>query len=269
MFIPRLGTDRTGHEYGQTYYVGGAGPFGNIGTIDVPKGLRRAGYKGAIEVFGWQSILGGTLRDQIDRERNEEQARLLAERIQQYLDEHPGRPVHIVALSAGTGIVTWALEMLPEGCRVGNVVFLSSSLSRGYDLAAALKHIDGRLSNFHSSRDPVLRYGVAITGSIDRESFSPSAAGLHGFSLPLDADEDVRQLYKLRLRNRPYQSSWARYGYRGYHTDNTTVEFVRHVVAPLVVQALAPAQPAAVSGSAPAPQPVTAPPAPARRGDRQ
>ena len=77
-----LGTDDRGREFGKTYFVGGAGPVGYVvGVHSVPKGLRRAGYRGAIETFGWQSVVGGTLRDQVDRSRNEEQARRLARRI--------------------------------------------------------------------------------------------------------------------------------------------------------------------------------------------
>ncbi len=261
MLIPRLGTDPNGDEFGQMWYLGGAGTFGNIGTIDVPKGLRQAGYRGAIEVFGWQSIFGGTIRDQIDRERNVEQARRLAHEIEAYSRTHPGRPASIIALSAGTGITTWALELLPEDCHVGNVIFLSSSLSRGYDLTAALRRVDGRLYNFHSARDPVLRYGIAIAGSVDRETFSPSAAGLYGFSLPADPSAEVRQVYKRRLQNRPYQSTWARWGYRGYHTDSTNVGFVQHIVAPLVMKRLDPdetpiaSRPPAPAAAAPAAQP--------------
>ncbi len=257
MLIPKLGTDPQGRDRGQTYYVGGAGALGNIGTIDVPRGLRRTGYRGGIEVFGWQSILGGTIRDQVDRARNEEQARRLAERIQEYLDQYPGRQVSIIALSAGTGIVTWALEMLPDGYNVGNVAFLGSSLSRTYDLSAALRHVGGRLYVFHSTHDAVLRYGTFVAGSVDRELFAPSAAGLHGFSLPPDAPQETRELYKQHLRNRPYQSTWARFGYRGGHMDCTSQDFVRRVVAPLVIERVAPlaaARPAepARAGRAPA-----------------
>jgi pimeloyl-ACP methyl ester carboxylesterase len=138
-----LGTDEHGRELGRTYFVGGAGGVGNVvGTIDVPKGLRAAKYRGSIEVFGWQSALGGTLRDMLDRGRNESEARRLAQRIQDYLDQYPGRRVNIIALSAGTGIATWALESLAPKYHVGSVVFLGSALSREYDLGVAVRPIN-------------------------------------------------------------------------------------------------------------------------------
>ncbi len=239
-----LGTSDHGRELGKTYFIGGAGSVGNVvGTVDVPLGLRQAGYKGATEVLGWQSVVGGTLRDEIDRSRNMGQARRLARRIQKYMDKYPSRPVHIIALSAGTGIATWALESLPPKYHVQTVVFLGSSLSRGYDLSDALRRVDKRLYAFSSTRDPVLRYVLPLTGPIDRDSGTSTAAGLCGFDLPEDASAAVRELYRQRLRNRPYKPAYARYGYHGLHTDGTSPAFVEHVVAPLLMQPGEPPEP--------------------------
>lgn len=238
-----LGTTDQGQEYGKTWYVGGAGPVGSVaGTLSVPRGLRQAGYRGAIETFGWQSVVGWTLRDQMDRERNEGQARRLAGRIEEYVRAHPGRRVNIIALSAGTGITTWALEALPEDVRVGTVVYLASSLSRQYDLSEALKRVDGKLYCFYSPRDPVLKYGVPVAGSVDRELFESNAAGSYGFAMPPGRDTRRAELYR-RLRNRPYRDEYAEYGYHGLHTDGTAQGFVAKVIAPLLKEPLQPAPP--------------------------
>jgi pimeloyl-ACP methyl ester carboxylesterase len=252
--IPRLGSDPRGGQYGLTFYVGGAWPLGHLGTIDVPKGLRAAGYRGAIEVFGWQSTLGGTLRDQLDRERNQEQARRLAERIRAYRRRHSQGRVNIVALSAGSGIATWALEALPEDLHVGTVIFLSSSLSRYYDLRPALRRIDGKLYNFYSPDDPVLRYAVPLAGSVDRETRGLDVAGLYGFQPPAHADPATTTAYQ-RVRNKPYRRQYGNYGYRGLHADATSVDFVRHVLAPLLLRADGPATPAAPPQAAADPTP--------------
>jgi pimeloyl-ACP methyl ester carboxylesterase len=230
----RIGTDDTGLEHGKTWYIGGAGPVGDaVGALDVPRGLRNAGYRGAIEVYGWQSE---TLRDQVDRSRNEKLARQLAGHIQKYLDAHPGRRVNIIALSAGTGIATWALESLDEGYRVGTVVFLASSISRRYDLSRALSRIDGRLYCFYSTRDNMLRLGVPFTGSVDRKGGSATVAGLYGFALPPMPEAETLQIYRERLRNRGYRREYRRYGYRGDHTDGTAPRFIEKVVAPLLME---------------------------------
>ncbi len=232
-----LGTDEHGRELGRTYFVGGAGSVGNVvGTIDVPKGLRAARYRGSIEVFGWQSALGGTLRDMLDRGRNEAEARRLAERIERYLDQYPGRRVNIIALSAGTGIAAWALESLAPKYHVGSVAFLGSALSREYDLGPALRRIDGHLYVFYSERDPLLKYGLLLTGSVDRES--TGAAGLYGFELPSGANEKTRRAYADKLRLRPYKPEYGNYGYYGGHTDSTSPKFIAKVVYPLLNEKL-------------------------------
>ncbi len=231
-----MGTDLRGSQFGRVYYVGGAGPLGNVaGATDVPRGLRKAGYRGSIEVVAWQSTFGGTVRDQVDRERNEDQGRQLARQIVGYARRYPGRPVNIVALSAGTGVATWALEKLPAGVTVDNVVFLASSLSRSYDLGPALMHVTRRLYNFYSPEDPVLRYGMPITGSVD-DYGSSTAAGLFGFEVPAGLSEGRRALYDMRVQNMPYRKQYREYGYRGLHTDGTSADFVQYVIAPLMTK---------------------------------
>jgi pimeloyl-ACP methyl ester carboxylesterase len=237
-WLSYFGTSDQGQERGKIWFVGGAGGIGNVvGTFDVPRGLKAAGYKGAIETFGWQSVVGGTLRDQMDRDRNEQEARRLAARIEDYMNQHPGRPVSIIALSAGTGIAAWALEALPPQRRVRTVVFLSSSLSRQFDLSPALGHVEDRLHVFYSDRDPVLAYLMPVAGSVDREWFSQSAIGLYGVALPTGSNAAAaRELYKQRVRNHAYQDAYAKYGYFGMHADSTAAGFIEHVVAPLVLR---------------------------------
>lgn len=250
----KTGTDLTGIERGITFYVGGAGPFGQIGNNSVPRGLRDAGYEGAIEVFPWQSMFGGTLRDQLDYERNRGEGKRLAKRIRAYLHEYPERPVNLIGLSAGTGIITFALEELPPEYEVNQVVFLASSLSRAYDLAPALGHVRGRLWNFYSSRDPILRYLARFTGSVDREFAGTALGGLEGFAPPPDADDETRLRYRLRVRNVGWREEYKAWGWDGLHTTGTSAAFIEHAVAPaLLGRGEAHEPPVASTGNHPAP----------------
>ena len=232
----RIGTDLRGEAAGKTFYVGGAGLFGNFGALDVPKGLGQGGFEGATEIFDWQSRFGWSLRDQFDRSRNQSQARRLAQEIQAYQDHFPGKPVHIIALSAGTGIATWALEQLPDGYGVNVAVFFGSSLSRNYDLTDALGHVDGMLYNFYSSKDQVLRNLVPLTGTIDRRYLGKSVAGLRGFAIPRGVDRAGRDLYRARARNMPWVRAYRRHSYRGGHTDGTSRSFIRHIITPMLLE---------------------------------
>jgi pimeloyl-ACP methyl ester carboxylesterase len=233
--FPRLGTDPRGGDLGKTFYVGGAGPIGNVvGSTSVPRGLRKGGYRGAIEVFGWQSVVGGTLRDQMDLSRNRNEGRRLAQKIIDYLDEYPGRHVNLIGLSAGTGILTFALEALPEEYRVGQVIFLGSSLSRTYNMATALRRFEGVCWNFYSTQDQVLKYAVPITGSVDRAFQGENIAGLHGLAPPPDATDATVRLYRRHVRNMPWQPEYRSYGWDGGHTGTTNAKFVAAILAQLI-----------------------------------
>lgn len=233
----RFGGDPSGAAFGKVFYVGGAGPVGNmVGARSVAEGLRRGGYVGAIEPVAWQSVLGGTLRDQMDIARNREQARRLADKICDYHDAYPGRRVHLIGLSAGTGIIAWAAEELPPGYRIDHVVFLGSSMAREYDLTPLLSKIDGQLWNFYSTSDPILRYAVPITGSVDRSARSVSLAGLFGFAPPRLAEHDARSLYRDKLRNMGWRTYYRQFGYHGRHTDSVKPAFVAEIIEPLLDQ---------------------------------
>lgn len=273
--LSTLGDDPAGAARGATFYLGGAGTFGNIGNYSVREGLRSGGYHGAIDVVPWQSWFGDVLRDQMDRTRNEREAQRFADRITEYARQYPGRRANIIALSAGTGIATWAIERLPDDVRVGTVVFLGSSLSRRYDLTAALGRLDGKLYVFYSPDDPVLRYGVPLAGTVDRDGDNRTAAGLTGFALPRSADPATVEIYNRKLRNMGWKPRYARYGYRGLHTDGTRERFVTAVIAPLMREPLDPREPlspqppahAQGTTTAPAPNAADARTAAANAGD--
>lgn len=236
-WMTELGSSSEGAEHGKTFFVGGAGSIGAVaGTFDVPAGLRKAGYRGAIEVFGWQAYVGDALRDQVDRERNIQEAQRLAERIAAYMHERPGRPVNLIALSAGTGVATWALESLPAGRRVERVVYLSSSMSRDYDLSTALLRVRAGLFNFYSPKDPLLAVLMRSVGTVDRGTWVGEAAGLSGFAEPPGASPQARSLYQSLVHNIGYRDEWSRYGYFGMHADSVAEDFICHVVAPVVME---------------------------------
>jgi len=217
---------------GITYYVGGAGPIGNIGSWDVPAGLVDGGYAGYIRVFQWQGLTH--VGDQMDPSRHRSKAVELAAEMRGYARRYPGRSIHIIALSAGTGVATLALEYLPESAQVDRVIFLGSSLSAKYDLTRALRRIRHGLYVIHSSGDPILRDVVKYTGTVDRSPAEEGIAGLEGFQMPPLPSSDTLGQYA-KLHNIPYRAEFADVGYTGKHTDTVRRDFIRAYIAPVLL----------------------------------
>lgn len=219
-------------QYGLTYYLGGAGPVGNVGSLDVPGGLQDAGYKGAVEVFTWQGLTHAG--DQMNLSRNRSKAAELAAEIKRYRKHYPSQEINIIALSAGTGIAAFALEYLPEGIQVDHAVFLGCSLSSKYDLTRALRRVRKGLYVVYSEFDPILKNVVWYTGTVDRSSAEEGVAGLEGFRLPDHLGPDTERQYA-KLHNVPYRYEFYDYEYEGRHTDCTRRGFISEYIAPAVM----------------------------------
>ena len=214
-------------EHGAVYYLDGAGNLG-FGKETVPLGLSDAGYRGAFHHFIWTSYLGIST-DQTWLTHNKKKGRRLAEKIQDHLTKYPDAEVHIIALSAGTGVATWALEALPSRYQVSNVVMLSSSLSSSYDLTRALKRVRGQMYFYYSPDDPVLSGVVPMVGSVDRTS--STVAGVTGARIPYRASPETRWLYQQKVKN----VSWQPQAMQLPHAGTTERGFIRDMVGPIIV----------------------------------
>jgi hypothetical protein len=217
---------------GITYYVGGAGPVGNVGSWDVPQGLAEGGYQGYVKVFAWQGMTHAG--DQMNLSRNRSKAAELAAEIRAYHRKYPSRNINLIALSAGTGIATFALEYLSEEFEINRVIFLSCSLSSRYDLSRALRRIRGGLYVVYSPDDPILKDVVWYTGTVDRSSAEEGIAGLEGFHPPARGGVDTLRQYQ-KLHNVEYRPEFAEVGYTGLHTDPVKRDFIRAYIAPVLL----------------------------------
>lgn len=246
---------------GILYYVGGAGQLGNVGFISIPLGMQDGGYEGYVELVPWQGFV--TAVDQINYDRNRGKAIELGDKIRRAEIRYPDSPIDIIALSAGTGIATFALESLPENVRVRNVVFLGCSMSSRYDLTRALKRVDGKLYVFYSEDDAILSRIVPYTGTVDRKDTSDGIAGLDGFMLPSRPDSGTLRQYR-KVRDIRYMPQFAETGYDGGHMSSTERKFIARYVAPLIL-----GQPCEVALAAHCPADDAKPPRPRRAADRR
>jgi len=224
----------------KTYFLDGAGNYG-FGKETVPLGLADGGYQGHVEHFIWTTYLGAVV-DQISVGHNRREGRNLAGRIQEFLDTHSDGEVNLIGLSAGTGVVVFALESLEPKYHVQNVVMLSSSLSADYDLTGALRHVDGGIYFFWSPDDPILGGVVPIIGTVDRSPHRTSPAGTWGARLPFGAGKQSRQLYGDKVHNVRWYPEPLIGPFKLRHAGSISRPVIRDLVAPILVYRSRPAR---------------------------
>lgn len=216
-----------------TYYLDGAGNYG-FGKETVPLGLADGGYQGHLQHYIWTTYLGA-VADQVSVNHNRREGRQLATRIERYLDTYRDGEVNLIGLSAGTGVVVFALEALNPKCKVQNVVMLSSSLSADYDLTTALRRVQGGIHFFWSPDDPILADVVPIVGTVDRSSRSTPPAGMWGARLPFGASEATRDLYAKKVRNIRWYTEPVIGPIKLRHAGSVSRSLIRERVAPILV----------------------------------
>ena len=211
--------ERDKERFGKTFYLDGAGNWG-YGAADVPAGLMDAGYRGDVELFIW-TMSFNPLVDQLNILGAKARASALTEKIKSYARAFPNNPINVIALSAGTGVATWAIEGLPSDVRIENLVLLGSSLSHDYDMSRALSHMDGRIYVYYSNLDTVLET-VRVVGTIDGKR-GVDSIGYVGLRPPRGAQD--------RVVNIGWNRSWMRLGWTGAHTDTTNRLFVSQEIS--------------------------------------
>lgn len=157
-------------------------------------------------------------------QHSDDPPRLLAAKIESLWREAPGRAIFITADSSGCGVVLDALKRLPPEVRVRRVILSSPAVSRGYDLAPALAHVDGSIVSFNSDKDDlVLGLGTTLFGTTD--AHHTAAAGRHGFRSSHSKLEQVS-----------YAPAWRKqYGHTGGHTRALSPKFAKAMLAPRIV----------------------------------
>jgi len=218
------------YDRGLVVCLSGAG--GMMGECDrIRDGLASGGVDRAIEIFDWST--GEVLSDQLSVADNRRKAAQLSRRIESYERDYPGRPVHVVGVSAGTGLTVWAIEDLADDVKITGAVLIASSLDTKYDLSKALARITDHLYSFSSVADTINSLGVTWAGTVDRGGHL--AGGLVGFSPPDNASDEAKALYKDKLVQIGWWPGDVILGHLGDHLGATNPNFVRLRIAPLVL----------------------------------
>ncbi len=223
-------------QYGYVYYLDGAG--GGTAKKNWAEGVRegflQAGYRGAGEMFSWETGKGLLADQDASVAYKRTKAKALAIEIQKQTAAFPSAPVDILGFSAGTAEAIFALEYLPENVQVQNVVLLGASISENYNLTKALQHVRGHLYIYTSTRDMMLGFLMPFTGTADRK-FDDPGAGIRGFILPKGATAKTRKLYADKIVTIHWTKKLEADGDYGHHFNNINMEFIRDHVAPLLM----------------------------------
>lgn len=209
------------------------------------RGLVEGGFKGDVDTYDWT---GGNVGIQALHgfARNHEQAKVIARKIIARRRANPAGSIYLTCHSGGAGLAVWALEDLPPDIHIQGLIFMAPALSPGYDLTAALHHVDGRAYAFTSLSDSmVLGYGTRMFGTID--GVNTDAAGRVGFRRPPQAD--AAQYAK--LTNIPYDPDWSQYHNLGDHVGAMSRLFSRQVITPVLLWGIVPPLPATLPTTLP------------------
>jgi len=208
------------------FYLEGAGWYTSGGGVQ--RGFRQAGYQGQFQTYGWSAFLGPA-HDHFVVANNRAVANGLAKRIEKVRRAYPDQPINLLALSAGTAVALNALEQLPDGVMVDNVVLLSSSVSSQRNLTRAMSHVRRNLYATYSPRDALLG---ALVANADGKPGPP--AGRTGFRL-VSRTAAAEQAYR-RVFNIPWQPSFLAFGWDGGHTSVTRPDFIASVIVPRITR---------------------------------
>jgi len=247
-------------ETGLVISLDGVGGY-NWGPRWLRTGLDEAGVKAAIIIYDWsKGPTGLFVGDLMAKERNQVAANDLASRVATYVSAMPNRPVTLIGHSGGAAVVVWALEAMPENCKVERAILLAPALSPDYDLTKALRAVRSRLYVMYSGADVgLMGAGTAVFGTMDRQH--SVSAGLVGFKLTPEAD--LGEYTKVRQVG--WSLSLLKMGHMGGHMGWTGTRFAREFLAPIITRQRDPGDALVATtraGESPAVKPAASAPAP-------
>lgn len=198
-------------------------------------GLADGGVAAGIQIVDWRRSRPWNPLHLARFAHNCGEAKRIADRIQQYQDDHPGCPVHLLGHSAGAGMVLFVLSKLDRGCRVDSATLLAAAVSRRFELEELLAKTRLGIWNHWSTFDlPTLGLGTMVFGTMDRKH--AVSAGALGFRLASGQSGDRTAGDRPRLHDVRHRWSMLRDWNLGGHFGCANAAFIRRHVAPILAE---------------------------------
>jgi len=196
----------------------------------IQRGLIEAEVPYAIEIYDWTHRLPRVFHNLRSRKRHRIQSQAIAEKILAYQKSWPQRPVFLIGHSGGGGMALRTLEQLPLETTISGAILLGAAVSPGFDLRPALAHVDRKIWNMTSWAD-VFFLGLMTLAAGTLDGRHSLCAGMTGFRCG-----KLGPLESAKFEEMPYRCAYWRHGHLAGHFGFTAPSFVKHDVAPLLLQ---------------------------------
>ena len=159
-------------------------------------------------------------------------AQSLADWIAALRAESPDGRLHLAAQSAGSEVIRLALELLPEGVTVDNVVLIAPSTSSSAPMERALASVRGKVFYTASVVDAMMSVGTLLACTTDlKKTF---AAGFAGFRPREGLDEESLARYRDKLVEVRWKPRYALLGWLGDHLSGWSEPFLERFTLPML-----------------------------------
>ena len=199
----------------------------------IRQGLQNSGCNRALPIYSWgRPIPGvGMILNQVDFIGNRLAGVRIAKMIEEYQDQHPGKPVYLVGHSGGGGVAVFVAEGLSEGRQVDGLVLLSASIWSGYDLTKAMGRCRNGIVNFYNESDVgLLGVGTTVLSNVD--GMKGPSAGLVGFTRSKASDPPEKRAAYSKLYQVPISAGMG--SGDDPHAAVTRPRYVSAYVAPWI-----------------------------------
>ncbi len=211
-------------------------------NFSIARGLLDAGVESGIEIFDWTTghILLFLLHLR-GLKRNEALAGTIADKIVDYQDRYPGRPVYLIGHSGGGGLALLTLQQLPDDRSISGVILLAVAASPQFDVQSVLSKTQRGIWNFYSPVDAFyLVLGTLLCGTVDGKH--AIAAGAVGFAEDAAGNPRTEMDHGVvgsepasgQLVQIPFRIAMLRQFNFGGHFGWTNRVFVAEQLAPLI-----------------------------------